>query len=955
MSRLNFIQFLVIVFGIASTSLPAQEIVHPMERYGEAIRNYINGDYQTAINQLNSLCEPSVPTNYLTLKTYDWCGWLTDRAFYRRGWCYYRLGNCDQATRDFQRVSSLSYRFKANFMCRWCAFVSGDPNSLRDWLDDSSSRKHVLLWMTANFALGTWEWRHCHMSDATAYFDRVLTVNMDRISLDDRLFVLLLKGMASCWLGDWQAAINYLAAVPTSDFVCYYRASAYLGLGDTASAETQLMNISDSGHLAQEKQLFTAKLRLLQQDFQAAENAIDNYQDVYGLQHYYRGWLELLQCHFGLAEDSFTNFRSVTVQNIECWLRRMQCDAALRLVEMSQILSDSCTLTDDSINSVLDPINCRDIWTDPQYIRIIESISSGDVWECLQAAVATGNIRKQNNAKDLIAQDDQFLYALGQTIGGNPDYDVAATILAGLSGDTYPQDEIDYAHARVLKTLWAIQIFPQKDPRRQRAEDLLQPLIDRGSIEACYFVGDLYDKDGNFDEACRYYQRVTNTPRLSWIGRPEERTLELGCPSPINVKPLPNDNTNKHPRGRDMFLYDFICDREAALVALKQRFYEEFVYAIRRYHESFYWPEKDLVNFLDIPSPEIYLQIYGQEGTRPSVIVNCDTLPVSESQEDYQYISERTVQPGWNKIRIECDGFFDWVQDICIYDQEVISVHLVRRIEFSFPGKLASTVKLSCFDVEDNTTYLLSPCWLSRDSQKFTKEDDIPPMAMEIISGVPYIVAENGVVYKAVLDLSNKVVSSTEFIRDTSRPIDMAVFVEGEQPEFVIIDEVEGILKYNYRGECTDTIALTEDSLVVPADGVSDKSDNLYVVDSGNHRILKFDRNLNHIGFCGMDGLPGRYEIGEKGQPDTTDGFLFYPTSVTVDEDGLIYVADLSGRIQLFNIDGSHLATFRLGDKDAFVAELFVKGHGKGSKLYLLEKKPKDGRLDTQLRTASAK
>jgi len=951
MRRFVFLGVSVIMLAVQVAFTSAQEIA-PMKQFGQAMDYYIDRNYRDARDMLTPLCDLVPPTTYQQLRTHNWCGWVRCRACYWRGWCNYKLGNYNEASEDFRNVVCPNYRSKADFMYRWCAFSNGEPDSLREWVNNLGSRENLRLWLMANFALGTWAWRQCEAEDAESYFNNVLSAPIDQLPQDKLSYVNFLKGMASCWLGNWQAAIERLANVPADNFVHYYRTLAYIGLNRVGEAEAQLIGISDSGPLSQGERLLTVKLKLLQGDFSSAITALNNFQGQYGFQHYYRGWSNLMQCQFQQAQNGFQNFKGLAVQNIECWLRKMRCDAGLRCLEVEFILSDECTLDDNLINSMLNPQSCKGILADPHCREILESMKNCVAWQCLTAAAATGNITKQNAGRACISPDDSLLYAVGQTIGNQPDPQRAAGILENLHGNRYPQDEIDYALAGVYMTLRNFD----------RARNLLQRLVNKGSMEACYWFGYTYDgadpRTLNRVSACQYYKKVETTNRESWVkGHARERIRDLirkgvTC---SNAQPLPDDSTRKiHKRETQMFLYDLVVSPDGALDMLRRKFSGEFAHAIQQYHEPFPWP--DLVDaILGAPTTGIRLEIYGLEGKTPTVIVNRDTLQVSESQGDHQYISERTVKPGWNKVRIECEGFFDWVHDVYVYDQESIPVHLVRRIEFSFPGKLSTTVKPSCFDVEDNTPYLLSPCWLIRGSEKFTKEDDIPPMAIEIISGVPYIVAEDGVVYKAVLNVNNKVVSSTEFIKDISQPIDVVSFWMGEQTEFVIIDEAEGILKYNYKGEWTDTIALTEDRLVVPADGVSDKLDNLYVVDSGNHRVLKFDRNLNHIGFCGIDSLLGKYEIGGKGKPDTTDGFLFYPTSVAIDEDGLIYVSDLSGRIQLFNTDGSHLATFRLDDKAAFVAKLSVKGCGKGSKLYLLEKNSKGGNLETQLRTVSAK
>ncbi|MBI2939581.1 MAG: 6-bladed beta-propeller [Chloroflexi bacterium] len=67
-----------------------------------------------------------------------------------------------------------------------------------------------------------------------------------------------------------------------------------------------------------------------------------------------------------------------------------------------------------------------------------------------------------------------------------------------------------------------------------------------------------------------------------------------------------------------------------------------------------------------------------------------------------------------------------------------------------------------------------------------------------------------------------------------------------------------------------------------------DGSDNVYLADTGNNRILKFDRSGSLV--------------GTFGQPGKGDGQLDQPTDVVVDGQGGIYVADTGNdRIQKFD------------------------------------------------------
>ena len=110
------------------------------------------------------------------------------------------------------------------------------------------------------------------------------------------------------------------------------------------------------------------------------------------------------------------------------------------------------------------------------------------------------------------------------------------------------------------------------------------------------------------------------------------------------------------------------------------------------------------------------------------------------------------------------------------------------------------------------------------------------------------------------------------------------------------LSEAEIQLLYKL-GENADGSGEADGLFNAPQDVAVDEVGNLYVADTGNHRIQKLDADGN--------------VLDKWGSPGTADGQFDHPAGVAVDKGGNVYVADTGNdRIQQFNANGGHITTW---------------------------------------------
>jgi sugar lactone lactonase YvrE len=99
---------------------------------------------------------------------------------------------------------------------------------------------------------------------------------------------------------------------------------------------------------------------------------------------------------------------------------------------------------------------------------------------------------------------------------------------------------------------------------------------------------------------------------------------------------------------------------------------------------------------------------------------------------------------------------------------------------------------------------------------------------------------------------------------------------------------------------CQIGISGSGDGQFSSPNGIAIDSENfIYVADSSNHRIQKFDSSGNFISTFG------------EYPPGLDDGHLAYPTSLTLDDEGNMYIVDYGNdRVQVFDNEGNYITKF---------------------------------------------
>ncbi len=114
-----------------------------------------------------------------------------------------------------------------------------------------------------------------------------------------------------------------------------------------------------------------------------------------------------------------------------------------------------------------------------------------------------------------------------------------------------------------------------------------------------------------------------------------------------------------------------------------------------------------------------------------------------------------------------------------------------------------------------------------------------------------------------------------------------------------------------YTGPLVQALWEAKHDLLYPTGIAPDSSGNVYVIDGGNERIVKFDSSGAYVTAWGSSG-------GGDGQFSFWDGSAHYG-GIAVNPQNDVLVVDYSGRVQVFDSSGKFLRAWSTGERVMYV------------------------------------
>jgi len=110
---------------------------------------------------------------------------------------------------------------------------------------------------------------------------------------------------------------------------------------------------------------------------------------------------------------------------------------------------------------------------------------------------------------------------------------------------------------------------------------------------------------------------------------------------------------------------------------------------------------------------------------------------------------------------------------------------------------------------------------------------------------------------------------------------------------------------------------ISDKSLYEPSGVALDSSRNLYVADTGNHRVLFFPEGSNIATRVYGQGVSGTdFNSNQENKDGISNKSLWYPTGIALDDRGNLYVTDINNNRVLFYPEHSTIATRVYGQND---------------------------------------